>query len=34
MENGIVKVVTPIDETPASRAGIMSNDLIVKIDGE
>jgi carboxyl-terminal processing protease len=34
MENGIVKVVTPIDETPASRAGIMSNDLIVKIDGD
>ncbi len=26
MENGIVKVVSPIDETPASRAGIMAND--------
>jgi carboxyl-terminal processing protease len=33
MENGVVKVVTPIDDTPASKAGIMSNDLIVKIDG-
>ena len=33
MENGVVKVVTPIDETPAAKAGIMSNDLITKIDG-
>ena len=33
MENGVVKVVTPIDDTPASKAGVMSNDLIVKIDG-
>jgi len=33
MENGVVKVVAPIDDTPASKAGIMSNDLIVKIDG-
>jgi carboxyl-terminal processing protease len=33
MENGLVKVVSPIDDTPASRAGIMANDLIVKLDG-
>ncbi len=33
MENGVVKVVSPIDDTPASKAGIMSNDLITKIDG-
>ncbi len=31
---GYVKVVAPIDETPASRAGIQTNDLIVEIDGE
>jgi len=34
MEEGLVKVVTPIDETPASRAGIMANDIITHIDGE
>jgi len=34
MENGVVKVVAPIDETPAARAGIMTNDLITKLDGE
>jgi carboxyl-terminal processing protease len=33
MENGVVKVVTPIDDTPAAKAGLLSNDLIVKIDG-
>jgi carboxyl-terminal processing protease len=33
MENGVVKVVSPIDDTPAKRAGLMANDLIVKIDG-
>jgi carboxyl-terminal processing protease len=33
MENGVVKVVTPIDDTPASKAGLLANDLIVKIDG-
>ena len=32
-ENGIVKVVSPIDETPAARAGILANDLIVALDG-
>src|SRR5262249_15485787 len=30
----LVKVVSPIDDTPASRAGLLANDLIVKIDGE
>ena len=33
MEDNIVKVVSPIDETPAARAGILANDLIVAIDG-
>src|SRR5205814_10687276 len=34
MENGLVKVVSPIDDTPAARAGIKPNDYIVQIDGE
>src|SRR5881396_3314864 len=34
MEDGLVKVVAPIDETPAARAGIMANDLISHIDDE
>jgi carboxyl-terminal processing protease len=34
MEEGLVKVVAPIDDTPASKAGILSGDLISKIDGE
>ncbi len=32
MFNGFVRVVSPIDDTPASRAGIESGDLIIKID--
>jgi len=32
MEDGLVKVVTPIEDTPAYRAGIKPNDLIVKLD--
>jgi carboxyl-terminal processing protease len=32
MEEGLVKVVTPIDDTPAARAGIMANDVIVQIE--
>src|SRR6201996_5881087 len=32
-ENGDIKVVTPIDDTPASKAGILSGDEIVAIDG-
>jgi len=34
MENGYVKVVSPIDDTPAFRAGIKSGDLVTLIDGE
>jgi len=34
MENDVVKVIAPIDETPAWEAGVMAGDLIVKIDGE
>jgi carboxyl-terminal processing protease len=33
VEDGFVKVITPIDDTPAARAGIKSGDLIIKIDG-
>jgi carboxyl-terminal processing protease len=32
-ENNQVKVVTPIDDTPASKAGILANDIITHIDG-
>lgn len=32
MENGFVKVVSPIDDTPAQRAGIQPGDLIIRID--
>jgi carboxyl-terminal processing protease len=32
IEDGFVKVITPIDDTPAARAGVKSGDLIVKID--
>ncbi len=34
MENGIVKVVSPIEDTPAARAGVLSGDLITHLDGE
>lgn len=32
MEDGLIKVVTPIDDTPASKAGILTNDIITQID--
>jgi len=34
IEDGLIKVVTPIDDTPAKKAGIKSGDLIVSLDGE
>src|SRR5437868_13470642 len=34
MEDGLVKVVSPIDDTPAAKAGILSGDLITQIDGD
>ena len=34
MEQGLVKVVAPIDETPAAKAGIMANDIITHVDEE
>lgn len=34
MENGLVKVVAPIDDTPAAKAGLKSGDLIIRIDGK
>ena len=34
MENGFVKVVSPIDDTPAYRAGLAPGDLITHLDSE
>jgi len=34
MESGVVKVISPIDDTPASKAGIKAGDYIVRINGE
>jgi carboxyl-terminal processing protease len=34
MEDGLIKVVAPIDETPAAKAGILSNDIITHLDEE
>jgi carboxyl-terminal processing protease len=34
MEEGILKVIAPMDGTPAAKAGILANDLIIALDGE
>ena len=34
MENGLVKVVSPIDDTPAYRAGVKAGDVVTHIDGD
>jgi carboxyl-terminal processing protease len=34
LEDGIIKVVAPIDDTPAAKAGILSGDIITDIDGQ
>jgi carboxyl-terminal processing protease len=34
MEDGLVKVVAPIDDTPAAKAGVMANDIITQLDDE
>ena len=34
MESGVVKVITPIDDTPAAKAGVKAGDYIVRINGE
>jgi carboxyl-terminal processing protease len=34
MEDGLIKVVAPIDETPAAKAGVMANDIITHLDDE
>src|SRR3984893_10540707 len=34
MELGVLKVVSPIDDTPAAKAGLQANDLITHLDGE
>jgi len=34
MEDGLIKVVAPIDETPAAKAGVLANDIITHLDDE
>ncbi len=34
MEDGIIKVISPMDGTPAAKAGILANDKIIALDGE
>ena len=34
MENGFVKVISPIDDTPAQRAGVLAGDLIIRLDDQ
>jgi len=34
MEQGVVKVVSPIDDSPAQKAGILANDYVVELDGK
>ena len=34
MEDRLLKVIAPIDDTPAAKAGIMANDIITKLDNE
>src|SRR6478672_13625962 len=34
MEEGLIRVVAPIDDTPAAKAGIMANDIITHLDEE
>ena len=34
MENGFVKVIAPIDDTPAAKAGIQTGDIIIRMDGK
>jgi carboxyl-terminal processing protease len=34
MEDGLIKVISPIADTPASRAGILSGDIITQVDGD
>jgi carboxyl-terminal processing protease len=34
MEDGLIKVVAPIDDTPAAKAGVRANDIITQLDGE
>jgi carboxyl-terminal processing protease len=34
MENGVIKIVSPIDDTPAAKAGLQPGDYIIAVDGE
>ena len=33
MEDGFVKIISPIDDTPAQRAGLKSGDLVIEVEG-
>ena len=33
MQDGVIKVVSPIDDSPAAKAGVLPNDLIIQLDG-
>ncbi|HEY4926483.1 MAG TPA: S41 family peptidase [Roseiarcus sp.] len=33
-DNGLIKIISPIDDTPAAKAGILSGDVIIEIDGQ
>lgn len=34
MQEGVVKIISPIPDTPAERAGLLANDFIIKLDGK
>ena len=34
MESGVIKVISPIEDTPAAKAGLLANDLITRLDNE
>ena len=34
MDDGVLKVIAPLDDSPAARAGILANDIITRLDGE
>jgi carboxyl-terminal processing protease len=34
MENELIKVISPIDDTPAAKAGVLAGDIITQLDGE
>lgn len=34
MDDGVLKVIAPLDNSPAARAGILANDIVTRLDGE